>query len=152
LFLNISLKKRALQIGLPLDIDGPMKIQMASGFINYYKQVEACVRTILRCVAGVLNNYYASKCYWPMGYLYLYHVISSYNAVSDPENIVLDPKKSYRAVLHYRPIKIKLTIFPHWVAMEKMRNHSAIQNQHQHGCFSQICEEELKTTHKTPNE
>jgi hypothetical protein len=33
LFLNISLKKRALQIGLPRYIDGPMKIQMASGFI-----------------------------------------------------------------------------------------------------------------------
>jgi hypothetical protein len=33
LFLNISLKKRALQIGLPRDIDGPMKIQMASDFI-----------------------------------------------------------------------------------------------------------------------
>jgi hypothetical protein len=32
-FLNISLKKRALQIGLPRDTDGPMKIQMASGFI-----------------------------------------------------------------------------------------------------------------------
>jgi hypothetical protein len=34
LFLNISLKNWALQIGLPpRDIDGPMKIQMASGFI-----------------------------------------------------------------------------------------------------------------------
>jgi hypothetical protein len=43
LFLGISLKKRALQIGLPRDIDGPMKIQMAS---DYYKQVDACVRTI----------------------------------------------------------------------------------------------------------
>jgi hypothetical protein len=35
LFLNISFK-RALQIGLPeikIEIDGPMKIQMASGFI-----------------------------------------------------------------------------------------------------------------------
>jgi hypothetical protein len=52
LFLNISLKKRALQIGFPRDIDGPMKIQIASGLhltlpaasINYYKQVEACVQ------------------------------------------------------------------------------------------------------------
>jgi hypothetical protein len=36
LFLNISLKKRALKIELPeikIEIDGPMKIQMASGFI-----------------------------------------------------------------------------------------------------------------------
>jgi hypothetical protein len=54
LFLNISLKKRALQVGLPRDIDGPMKIQMASSdsipaaSINYYKQVEACVRTMNR--------------------------------------------------------------------------------------------------------
>jgi hypothetical protein len=46
----MSLKKRALQIGLSRDIDGPMKntngvglhLTLPAASINYYKQVEAC--------------------------------------------------------------------------------------------------------------
>jgi hypothetical protein len=53
---KLCLKKRALQIGLHRDIDGPIKhnentngvglhLTLPATRINYYKQVEACVRT-----------------------------------------------------------------------------------------------------------
>jgi hypothetical protein len=53
LFLYISLKKRALQIGLPRDIDGPMNIQMASGFIWLHLRAGWIIISRLRHVFGL---------------------------------------------------------------------------------------------------